>query len=259
MSSRSKLLEGLGEVPRDQRPDPLRLPVVGVVVAGGERVGAEHDPALDLVAEAGGAGVLVHRREVVGGDADAEADAVEAGQVGGGLGRREHVVGGDAVLGVRKVGLGDLCPERLAELERALEDLADAGLDPLGVAGELARDAEPEAVEALRGRHRDVGLEPGAGRVVRIGTLHRREHQGRVGDGPRQRAALVERGGEGDHPVARDRAVGRLQADDPAERRGLADRAARVGADRAGSRAAGDRRGRAARGAAGNAARDPRG
>ena len=44
--------------------------------------------------------------------------------------------------------------------------------------------------------------------------------------------ALVERRGEGDHPVAGDRAVGGLQADDPAQRGRLADRAAGVGADR---------------------------
>ena len=46
------------------RPDLLRLAVVGVVVAGGERVGAEHDPPLDLVAEALGAGRFVHLDQV---------------------------------------------------------------------------------------------------------------------------------------------------------------------------------------------------
>ena len=62
------------------------------------------------------------------------------------------------------------------------------------------------------------------------------EQQRRVGDVAGQRPALVERGGEGDHPVARDRPVGRLQPDDPAERGGLADRAAGVGADRSRAR-----------------------
>ena len=78
------------------------------------------------------------------------------------------------------------------------------------------------------------------------------EQQRGVGDVAGQRPALVERGGEGDHPVAGDRAVGGLEADDPAERGGLADRAAGVGADRAGREAAGDGGGRAARGAAGH-------
>ena len=43
-----------GRRPRmSERADPLRLGVVGVVVAGGERVGAEHDAALHLGAEPG--------------------------------------------------------------------------------------------------------------------------------------------------------------------------------------------------------------
>ncbi len=46
---------------------------------------------------------------------------------------------------------------------------------------------------------------------------------------------LIERRGERDHAVARDAAVGRLDADDAAERRRLADRAAGVGAERAGA------------------------
>ena len=67
---------------RDLRADLLRLPVVGVVVAGGERVGAEHDPALDLCAEAARAGALVHRAEVIVRPSRAgRTDAVVAGQV----------------------------------------------------------------------------------------------------------------------------------------------------------------------------------
>ena len=68
-----------------------------------------------------------------------------------------------------------------------------------------------------------------------------------------ERAALVERGGEGDHPRARDRAVGGLHPDDAAERGGLADRSAGVGAERAGREPARDDGGRPAGGAAGDA------
>ena len=56
---------------------------------------------------------------------------------------------------------------------------------------------------------------------------HVAEEQRAVGHVARERAGLVQRRGEGDHPVARDRAVGGLHPDDAAERRGLADRAAR--------------------------------
>ena len=50
------LLERGGEVARDQRAHLLRLAVVGVVVAGRQRVRADHDAALHLGAEAGLAG-----------------------------------------------------------------------------------------------------------------------------------------------------------------------------------------------------------
>ena len=45
--------EGRLEVALDQRADLLRRAVVRVVVAARQRVGAEHDPPLDLGAEAG--------------------------------------------------------------------------------------------------------------------------------------------------------------------------------------------------------------
>jgi hypothetical protein len=54
----------------------------------------------------------------------------------------------------------------------------------------------------------------------------------------RHRAALVERGSEGDHAEARHAAVGRLDAGDAAERGRLADRAAGVGGGGAGARRA---------------------
>ena len=48
VTTKSNLGEGGGEVLGDLGADLLRLAVVGVVVAGGERVGAEHDAPLDL-------------------------------------------------------------------------------------------------------------------------------------------------------------------------------------------------------------------
>ncbi len=99
-----------------------------------------------------------------------------------------------------------------------------------------------------------IGLrEVQRGRVAGVLADHRAEQQRAVGDVARERAGLVERGGEGDHPVAADRAVGGLEADDPAQRGGLADRAAGVGADRPRRRAGGDGGGRAAARPAGHA------
>ena len=78
------------------------------------------------------------------------------------------------------------------------------------------------------------------------------EHD-RIGDRRRQRADAVERRRERLHAVALDPRGGRLEPDDAAERRGHADRAGRVGADRARHDAGGHRDRRPRRGAA----RDP--
>ena len=98
--------------------------------------------------------------------------------------------------------------------------------------GELDRHAEPDAAQVLATRQLDRLGELERRRVARVLADHRAEQQRRVGHVARERAGLVERRGERDHPVARDGAVGRLEADDPAQRGGLADRAAGVRADR---------------------------
>ena len=90
-------LVGAVEGPHHQRAHPLGLRVVRVVVAGGQRVGAEHHPALHLGAEAGRAGRGVHGGHVLAVDPQPVADAVVAGQVGGRLRRRDEVVGRQAV------------------------------------------------------------------------------------------------------------------------------------------------------------------
>ena len=73
----------------------------------------------------------------------------------------------------------------------------------------------------------------------------------------REGADLVERRGEGDKPVARDAPVGGLEADDTAQRRRLADGAARVGARRGDALVGGQGRGGAAARAPGNALQVP--
>src|SRR5438874_986476 len=76
-----------------------RATAIGIVVAGGERVGPEHDPALDLGAEAGGARPADHVDQVFAtGHAEAVLDAIVAGQVRRGLGGRDDVVHGDPVV-----------------------------------------------------------------------------------------------------------------------------------------------------------------
>ena len=64
LTSTSKSLERGRELLPDHRPHLLRLTVVGVVVAGRERVRAEHDPALWLVAEPLPARAHVHVEQI---------------------------------------------------------------------------------------------------------------------------------------------------------------------------------------------------
>src|SRR5829696_6797427 len=59
-----ELFERGGVLLRDHGAHPLCLAVVGVVVAGRECVGAEHDPPLRLVSQTGVARLLVHLADV---------------------------------------------------------------------------------------------------------------------------------------------------------------------------------------------------
>ena len=108
-------LERAFEVPFDQRPDALGLQVVRVVIARAERVGAEHDAALDLFAEALATSLRIHVQEIRSAfGPEAVFDAVVPGQVRGGLRGGDDVVRGDGVFGVRE---GDVDPFRAGVLE----------------------------------------------------------------------------------------------------------------------------------------------
>ena len=87
---------------RDERAHVLRPPVVRVVVAGREHVGAEQDAARHLGAEAARARRLVHAAQPVALEAHAVAHAVEAREVRARLGRRDDVVDRDGERGVRE-------------------------------------------------------------------------------------------------------------------------------------------------------------
>ena len=147
-----------------------------------------------------------------------------------------------------------MAPGRLERRER----LAEAGhrlrLDALGEEAPGHADAEAPGLageglgEVGNGRARARG-------VARVVAEQGRTDEGRVFDGEGEGADLVERGGEGHEPVAAHATPGGLEADDAAERRGLADRAAGVGAEGDGHHPRGHRGGRPARGAARHAAR----
>ena len=93
---------------------------------------------------------------------------------------------------------------------------------------------------------------PEAGRIAGVRARDHAQRERAIAHGAGERAHLVERAGERHHAVAGDGAVGRLHADDAAQRGRLADRAAGVrpqrerrhagrhGGRRAAARAAGD-------------------
>ena len=87
-----------------------------------------------------------------------------------------------------------------------------------------------------------------------IVARHRAQHDRRVAHGARHRPRLIQRRGERDDAPARTAAIGRLHADDAADRRRLADGAARIGAGAGERRARRHRRRRTARRTAGHQA-----
>ena len=191
--------------------------------------------------------------------AEAVFDAVVARQVRRRLGGADQVVGRDAVGAVRQLDLDGL---RAQALEACAAPRARApcvsGSAPVAVE-EAARDADAQARRRCR---RAPRAQFGAGSRVRGGVVRvvagdHAEQERRVGAGAGDRADLVERARERDQPVARDAPVGRLQPDDTAQCRRLADRAAGVGAERRGHEARRDRGRAAARRAARNARRVP--
>ena len=192
------------EVAADQRADALRLPVVGVVVAGRQRVGAEHDPALHLGAEARAARLArtsrARRRRV---DAQAVADAVVARQVRGRLGRRDQVVGGQAVRGVRQRRLADLGAERPAQRRRCARTAPRRRARRRRRAGRAARRGagpsgrSPTGSSIGSGRPTLVESRGSSPAMIASSSATSRT----VG---RERPDLVERRRERDHAVARD-------------------------------------------------------
>ena len=148
------LLERGREVALDQGPHLLRLPVVGVVVAAGERVGAEDDPPLHLLAEAGVAGRAHHvlGARVVDPLRDhpqAVAHRVEAGEVGGRLARHDQVVRRQRVHEARAGHLDHLG----TRLGHQAYGVVEPGLDPVlvALAAELADHADPDPGQVTRG------------------------------------------------------------------------------------------------------------
>ena len=256
-------LERRPEVVGDLGPHLLRGPVVGVVVAARERVGAEHDPPLDLGPEARprGCGCTSSpgRRR--------RRPAARSGRRRTGPGwptPRPARSGSRPTARAAHAAAGRL--DRRARARSASASVASKfsrtpGSMPAPTSEPPSSSSGPRAGSRAGPRRVGSSIEPGNGSEVEshgswptiCDSSSAASVTSRV-SGP----GLVQRRRERDHAVARAGAVGRLEADDPAQRRRLADRATGVGADRPRRQSGGDRGRAAARRAARHAPAVPR-
>ena len=191
--------ERLLVVADDQRADLLGLAVVRLVVAGGQRVRAEHDATLHLGPEPR-ASRPHHHLDHVGvltAGAGSVADAVVPSEVGRRLARRDQVVRGERVVRVRQLDLADLGAERRETLDRDAHRVLHADVHtvaegPLHDADTQSGDARVETPEVVVDGHVQ------ARRVPRVVTREDAEEGRGVADGPREGADGVERRREGD-------------------------------------------------------------
>mmetsp|Transcript_68802 Transcript_68802/g.161867 ORF Transcript_68802/g.161867 Transcript_68802/m.161867 type:complete len:253 (-) Transcript_68802:230-988(-) len=168
------LREGLLEVVGDHAAQLLGLQVVGVVVAVREHIGADHDAALHLGAEALGARLLVHVEQVVVlGGAVAELDAIKPAQVGARLGRGNDVVHRNRQLGARQADVHQRGAELLQLGQAGAHRAVHVGRQRRGE--ELLRQADAQALERLRGRGAFAGRQH-----LGMKVLRRLVHAGRV-------------------------------------------------------------------------------
>ena len=131
---------------------------------------------------------------------------------------------------IRHADVDDLCAQSVQHLERRFDSRGLAGVD--AIQRILAIDADAHASNAPGKAPERVGgggIE--RGRILRIASCDRIEHDGHVGDAPRHRPDVIERVGHRQHAVATHAAVRRLESDHAVGRRGVSNRASGVGTD----------------------------
>ena len=188
----------------DEGAHLLGLAVERVVVAGRERVRAEHDPALHLRPEALAPRRTVVREHVAVPPRAAEPDAVVAREVGARLGRGDDVVRRQAVVGVRE---RDLLDGGTGGLEQRRPPRGCAPPCPRSIPATKYSRGEPQAEPAqprgrlvVRGREREEPVRDGDGRgrgVAVVAAGHRveelRPRRGRRGRSDRPGRARTRR------------------------------------------------------------------
>ena len=226
---RRPILVGGREVVAHEGAHLLCLPVEGVVVARGQRIRAEQDPADHLGPEPLGPRVAHHVLDVaLDRGTVAVPHAVEPGEVRGAFGGGDQVVGGQGILGRRQRHLHDVRTGVGEPVDRStpspIGTSASMPSPMSSVTTPMRMPETPPSSERLRS---------GTGPSMLVASMRSQPATASSSDtasfdGPGEGADLVERGGEGDQAVPGNEAVGRLHADDARQGRRLADRAAGV-------------------------------
>ena len=186
----------------------------------------------------------------------AETDPVVAGKVRTRLGGGDQVVGGNRIVEGRQRYLHELGAEPFVCRNCLVHRLLHVRVEPGDEA--LFRKPDLHPFDIVHQGLRVVGnRQVDAGGIAGVIAGHGAQHDGAVGHVAGNRPHLVERGGIGDHPVAGDPAIGRLEPHAAAVGGGLADGTAGVGAEGGNRLPGGDCRGRAAGRAAGDALQVP--
>ena len=134
----------------NQGSDLLGAAVVGVVVSGAQRIGAQDDASLYLITKAVLAGCrhdVLHRGASLRRYAQPKADRIKLCEVARSLRGQNQVVRGHRILAVRSINLDNLGAIATHQLHRLVETLRDARLNAL--AHELFDDTHPEPREIL--------------------------------------------------------------------------------------------------------------
>ena len=227
VSSASTCVKCLGEVAQDQRPHLLRAQVVGVVIAGRQHVGADHDAPPNLGAESRRAGALIQIAQIFAVLTQAEAHAVIACEVGRRLGGRDDVIGGQAVFRVRQRNVDDLgagvAQPGSALLPQRLDFLRHAVGRGIRAARRCAGPCTPRAQAAAIIRHRHIG----AGGILRVVPRHGTEQDRRnpapcgqtAPDGPATRRTPPRPSASSAHRSASSRRCRRTMPADGSSRR----------------------------------------
>ena len=136
-----------------------------------------------------------------------------------------------------------------ARRAKNLGGLRNTSLHFVGKAGsihESRHDANAHAFDALLARRAEIGLHVLRSAVHGIMAANGVHGGSGIANAARERANLVKRAAERDDAITRNHAIGRLHANNAAERCGLANGTARVGTERDARKASRDRRRRAA-------------